>query len=152
MSVRRVAIDSEYDYASAFELSTVDSRPAEDWARATFEGAPGLIRRLLVLSWSVGLGLRLGPRPSREHVLGWSIIRSNAGSVELAARSRLMAARNVVDVTGSTVRWTTTVQFTRWPGRILWVVAAPIHHLVIARLLGRAGRTPYTPRSERDLT
>ncbi|MFF7725203.1 DUF2867 domain-containing protein [Streptomyces sp. NPDC008001] len=130
-------------YASAFELTApgAPSLTPEQWARAVFEGAPAPLRRLLVAGWSGVLGLGLGPRPSPGHVLGWLVSDSGAGSVTLDARSRLMAARNVVVTDGTRVVWTTLVRFERRTGGVLWGAAAPVHHAMVPRLLTRAARS-----------
>ena len=66
-----------YDYTDSFEapIATANDRTPEQWARAVFEHAPRPVRRLLVSGFRYGLGLRLGPRPSPEHVLGWEIVQ-----------------------------------------------------------------------------
>ncbi|RNF81257.1 DUF2867 domain-containing protein [Streptomyces botrytidirepellens] len=130
----------EPDYVSAFELTAPRARTPEQWARATFEGAPALSRWFLVRGWTLGLGLRLGPRTSPAHVLGWPLTDSGADSATLAARSRLVAARNVVVVDGARVVWVTSVRFHGPLGRVVWAVAAPVHHLAVPFLLGRASR------------
>jgi hypothetical protein len=122
-----------------------------------FEGAPGLLRPVLVAAWSVGLGLRLGPRTSAGHVLGWEIAHADAGTVVLHAGSRLLDAWNVVVAPGADgaadgaeggadggadLVWATFVRFDRPAGRLLWAAAAPVHHLVLPYLLRRAGRAP----------
>ena len=127
-------------YASAFELPIGARRflTPEQWARATFEGAPALLGVLLATAWRYGLGLRLGPRTSPDHVQGWLISNSGPGSITLETRSRLMVAHNIVAVSDSTVVLVTLVQFTRRAGRVLWAVATPVHNKVIPYLLGRA--------------
>src|ERR1700722_6642574 len=140
-----VAIQSRHDraaseYASAFELP-IGARKfltPEQWARATFEGAPASLRVLLVTGWKYGLGLRLGARTSPDHVLGWLISSSGPDSITLEARSRLMVAQNIVAVNDSTVVLVTLVQFNRRAGRALWAVATPVHIKVIPYLLQRA--------------
>jgi hypothetical protein len=127
-------------YASAFEVP-IGARKfltPEQWARATFEGAPAVLRAFLSTAWRYGLGLRLGPKTSPDHVSGWVISSSGPGSITLEARSRLMVAQNVVAVRDSTVVLATLVQFTRRAGRVQWAVATPIHNRVIPYLLGRA--------------
>ncbi|HEX3792805.1 MAG TPA: DUF2867 domain-containing protein [Pseudonocardiaceae bacterium] len=156
MSVRRIDATEQAgtiadpmadpDYSSAFELS----RPGADgwspvrWARVTWEDCPRGVRWFLLAGWSVVLGLRLGPRPSPAHVLGWSIVAETPTAIVLAARSGLLVAQNVVLVQDSRVVWTTVVRFQRWPGRLLWSLVAPIHHRMVPRLLsaaaGRVGR------------
>src|SRR5581483_4147909 len=96
--VRRLALTEELialapgpppDYADAFELATVEPMPrtAEQWARASLEGAPRLLR------WFVVLGWRLGPRRSAEHVLGWRLLQASPETALIEARSRLMTAQ-----------------------------------------------------------
>jgi hypothetical protein len=128
------------DYESAFELP-IGARKfltPEQWARATFEGAPATLRVLLVTAWKYGLGLRLGATASPDHVLGWLISSSGPDSITLEARSRLMVAQNIVAVSDSTVVLVTLVQFNRRAGRALWAVATPVHVKVIPYLLQRA--------------
>jgi Protein of unknown function (DUF2867) len=127
-------------YASAFALP-IGARKfltPEQWARATFEGAPSPLRVLLTTAWHYGLGLRLGAPASPDHVLGWVISSSAPDSITLEARSRLMVAQNIVAVSDSTVVVVTFVQFNRRAGRALWAVATPVHIKVIPFLLQRA--------------
>jgi hypothetical protein len=64
--------DPRSDYASAFELLIGARRflTPEQWARATFEKAPALLRLFLAVGWKYGLGLGLGARSSPDHVQG----------------------------------------------------------------------------------
>jgi hypothetical protein len=126
-------------FASAFEVPVGVRKflTPEQWARATFEGAPALLRAFLVIAWKYGLGLRLGPRTSPDHVQGWLISTSGPGSITLEARSRLMVAQNIVVVRDSTVVLVTLVQFIHRAGRVQWAVATPVHNRVIPYLLGR---------------
>ncbi|MFG2628469.1 DUF2867 domain-containing protein [Streptomyces sp. NPDC048473] len=166
VEVPRVAAAAEEElaagagYASAFELPVADarSRTPEQWARAVFEDAPVLLRGFLVLGWSLVLRIRLGPRPSPGHVLGWTVSDSAADSdtgrdagtgtdegpgsntTTLAAPSPLITTRNVAVVNASTVVWVTFVRFDRRIARPVWAMIAPIHHLAIPYLLRRAGR------------
>lgn len=128
------------DDCCAFELpvSGGAARTPEWWARATFEGMPNAPRRAVVAGWRLGLGLRLRPAPDR--VLGWSIAASTADSVTLEATSALLAARNVVRVSPVAITWITTVDYRRPLGRLLWSVAAPVHHRTLPILLTRANR------------
>ncbi len=127
-------------YASAFELSrpATDTRSPEQWARAVWEQAPPPLRRLLVVGWRLGLGLRLGPPDTPTHVLGWAVTSTTERAVVLDAQSRLMTARNVVELRSTQVRWTTFVRFDRRPAGMLWFLAAPVHHVMIPYLLRRA--------------
>lgn len=60
------------DYADLFSTKTSDiaGRLPEAWARAPLEDTP--TGRSVPAVWR-GLGLRLGPRPSPDHVQRWRI-------------------------------------------------------------------------------
>jgi hypothetical protein len=130
------------DYASAFALTIPDADPhtAEQWARTTFEGAPKALRWFLLFGWTTVLRLRLGPRPSPEHVLGWTITAAAPGTVTLEVSSALITARKVIDVGPTQVTMTTVVHYERPLGRLVWSSLAPVHHLTEPLLLTRAGR------------
>jgi hypothetical protein len=59
-------------YAAAFALTTdaAETRTALQWAREVFEGAPAALCWCMTFAWRRALGLKLGPRPSDDHVLG----------------------------------------------------------------------------------
>jgi hypothetical protein len=134
--------DSDYTYACELTTSTTDDRSAEQWARAVFEGAPRLFRWFIVTGWIVGLGLRLGPRPSPSHVLGWRILSAAPTAIVLGVESFLLSAQLVVQVQNSRVLHTTFVRYERRPARILWAAAEPVHRRVIPYLLGHAATNP----------
>jgi Protein of unknown function (DUF2867) len=125
--------------ASAAEAGT---RSPELWARAVFEGAPLPVRWFLLAGWRAVLGLRLGPRGSPGHVLGWRIVAAETGAVRLELRSRLMVAQLVLRLERSEAVLTTLVFYHRAAARPLWAVVAPIHRLIIPYLLNRAASRP----------
>ena len=55
-----------------------------------------------------------------------------------AAGSPLLKAQNIVAVGDDVVVWVTEVRFESPLGRVLWGLAAPVHHLTIPFLLTRA--------------
>jgi hypothetical protein len=112
-------------------------------ARATWEGAPRAVRWFLLTGWLAGLGLRLGPRPSPDHVLGWAIESATPAEIVLEARSWLIEGRNRVRVEGTRVRCTTDVRYERRLGRAVWALAVPIHLRMIRYLLERAAGRPH---------
>jgi hypothetical protein len=138
-------------YASAFALpltSADQQHPAEWWARAVFEGAPTVLRAVIVVGWRLFLGLRLEPPDAPAQVLGWRIESdtesdtenhiAQGGSITLSASSPLLRAENMVAVDETVVLWITVVHFERRLGQVLWTVASALHHMVIPFLLGRA--------------
>jgi hypothetical protein len=132
----------EPDYACAFRSAhpPTDTRSAEQWARVVFEGASRPVRLFLTLGWRIVLGLRLGPYPSADHVLGWRIGASEPGLIVLDQRSRLITAHNVVEVDGASICWTTFVKYRHPAAPAVWALVKPFHVLTIPRLLRRAGR------------
>jgi hypothetical protein len=143
---RRVAVPDGWarradgDYAAAFEIPIGERRflTPEQWARATFEGAPSLLRLLLTFGWRFVLGLRLGPEGSPLSIAGWRIESSAADALTLQADSPLLRAHNTVRVSDSAVVVITDVHFERRAGRVLWAAVAPIHHRVMPFLLTHA--------------
>lgn len=132
-----------YDYVSVFELSTPTPQvlTPEQWARATWETAPRLVRLLMAVGWRFVLGLRLGPTGSPRYVLGWLIAASDERSIVVEASSPLISTRNALVVDGVGVRWFTAVRFDGRGAAPLWSLVAPVHHALIPYLLTGASRS-----------
>ena len=135
------------DYAAAWEVPVTDGdeRGAEDWARATFEGAPPALRAFIVAGWTTVLGLRLGPRPSPDHVLGWPIVDAAPARLVLETGFRFGTAQNVLRLDGGRVLLATLVRYEKRGGRTAWSSAAPLHHRIVPYLLGRAASDRPSP-------
>ncbi len=128
------------DYADAFlvECPPAPDRTAEQWARATLEGAPAAMRNRLRWGW-FALGLKLGPPDAAELVLGWPVRRSTPDSVRLGAGSRLgMPAELYVERGADTLLIATLVHQRNPLARALWASVAPRHRQVVPSLLERA--------------
>src|SRR5581483_9101864 len=127
------ATDNQPDYMDAFEVSKLgtDTRTSEQWMRAVFESAPHPVRWFLLLGWRWVLGLRLGPRPSPDHVLGWRIVSTEPDSIHLELSSALMVARLSLRVASSTTIWITSVHYTRSLARPIWTAVGLIHRQMI---------------------
>lgn len=148
---RAVGPLSEADYAASWEVSIPngDSRSPEQWARSTFEDAPRALRGFIVAGWIAGLGLQLGPRPSRDHVLGWKIVTATRDHIHLSVESVLLGtAHLVVQADGSRVLLTSVVRYEKRGARAIWSAVQPLHHRVIPYLLGHAAS--HTHRRELD--
>lgn len=126
-----------YTYACVIDTAVMGVS-AEEWARATFEGAPPPVRLVIVAGWRLALGLRLVPRTSPSSVLGWRILSSTTPAVVLTTDSPLLTARLVVQVEGARVVHTTLVRTNCRLGRVVWAAATPIHQLAIPFLLNHA--------------
>jgi Protein of unknown function (DUF2867) len=129
------------DYSDNFEARTGGAdRSAEQWARAMFEGAPVGMRTFLVRTWPL-FGVRLGPLHTADYVLGWRIVKNTPDFVVLQVRSAAgVTVRLVVQAGEGSVLAGTFVRCEGLPGRVLWFAIAPIHRLVMSRLLGEATR------------
>lgn len=132
-----------FDYADAFEIDLPkgDERSAEEFARCALEQAPGGIRVSVRTVHRHVLRLRLGPRSSQEHVLGWRIAVSKPDVLQLEAVSPLLGRAVLIvrrpDPTRLSV--TTYLFHTRQTvGRFVWTVVGPLHRLIAPYLLEHA--------------
>jgi hypothetical protein len=147
---RRVEVTEEAtnfgstDYASAFEVTVrgTDVRSPEQWARAIFEEAPKAMRWFVLVGWKYVLGLRLGPRLSPSHVLGWKIVSMAPDTIVLDSRSALMTAHKVLRVHSTRIVVTTFVRYERRPAQPIWLAVAPVHHRTEPYFLGHAAAHP----------
>ncbi|HSZ14566.1 MAG TPA: hypothetical protein VK790_11090 [Solirubrobacteraceae bacterium] len=126
----------------SYELRIDDaaSTTPEQWARATFEGAPTPIPWFLALGFELGLGLKL-QRREPDRVLGWQTHTEPANTVTLAASSPLIDGYNVVTVSDACVVWTTLVRYRKGIGRPIWRLTEPLHRVLLPYILSHAGRT-----------
>jgi len=145
--IRALDTLAEPDYAAAWEVTIADgdARSAEQWARATFEDAPRALRAFIVTGWRVGLGLRLGPRPSPDHVLGWKIVTAAANPIVLSVQSALLgSAHLVLRVEGSRAVLASFVRYEKLGARPIWSATQPIHHRIVPYLLRRAASRSHS--------
>jgi hypothetical protein len=136
---------AEPHYAAAWEVATADgdTRDAEQWARATFEDAPPALRRFIMTGWIAGLRLRLGPRASPDHVLGWRIVTTTPEVIILSVQSALIGtAHFVLNLEGSRVLLTNFVRYEKPAARPIWATVQPLHHQIVPYLLGHAASHP----------
>jgi hypothetical protein len=142
---RAVDTLAEPHYAAAWEVTIADgdARSAEQWARATFEDGPQALRAFIVAGWTGGLGFRLGPRPSPDHVLGWRIVTAAPDLIILSVQSALLGAAHIVlQVESSRVVLASFVRYEKRMARPIWSAVQPVHHRIVPYLLGRAALWP----------
>jgi hypothetical protein len=130
--------DPDYTYRCQVDVRPGDDRSAEDWARSVFESCPRVLRAGVVAGWLAGLGLRLAPRSSPSHVLGWDIVANEPEATVLGVGSRWLTPRLVIRIADGHAVHATFLRYDRWVARLLWAVARPIHELVVPYLLRRA--------------
>jgi hypothetical protein len=139
-AVRVIDPLTDPDYTDAFEADTSSAKPRspEQWARATFEDAPAAMRWFLRASWRVGLGLRLGPQHSSDHVLGWHILDRAASSVTLELYSWFLACHLVFWLEGTKLVFSTSIRYERKIGAVTWPPASIIHRRIVTYVLQHA--------------
>jgi hypothetical protein len=132
---------SDPDYSDRFEAprSNDDTRPAVEWFQAAFEGAPFITRSVLLTGWRIVLLMRLAPRDSPGHVLGWLIVADEPALAKLHAESPLMRATlSVSTATNSSAVWTTEVWYKRTIARPIWLVVGLVHRRIVPHRLKAA--------------
>jgi hypothetical protein len=131
---------SDPNYTCAFEIDEQpdDTRTAEQWLRAMLEGAGPALRSFIVTGWLGVLRLRLGPRPSNDHILGWKILSATPTKIVIGVEGSTLSAHQVVQCQDSKVVHVTIVHFDRSVAKAVWAVAAPIHVRTIPHFMNQA--------------
>jgi hypothetical protein len=136
---RILAVETFADpsYTCAFEIAApaTSTRSAEDWLRGIMEGAPRPMQWFILAGWVTALRLRLGPRPSPDHVLGWKILSASPTEIVIGVAGCLLSAHQVVEVQDGSAVHATIVRYKRPAARALWGMAAPIHIRTIPYLM-----------------
>ncbi len=137
------AAPREHDFACAYEIAIArdDNRSSEQWARAVWEGAPAPLRWFMLAGWRLVLGLRLGPRHSPDHILGWRIADRGPGETVCQLHSGFLDAHNVFGKADGMLVWSTFVTYRRPMARLIWPPAALLHRL-LARIALRRAASP----------
>ncbi|HEV3322066.1 MAG TPA: DUF2867 domain-containing protein [Solirubrobacteraceae bacterium] len=137
----------DYDYDDSFTAprAAADDRTPEQLARAVFEDAPRPVRWFLVSGFRYGLGLKFGPRPSPEHVLGWAIIDRSPDSVTIESRLWFLTSRLVFRTEPSRVMYSTYVRYDRRIAAIIWPPVSMLHRQIVPRMLRHAARRAQGP-------
>jgi hypothetical protein len=139
-TTRSTAAPQEYDFACAYEVAIRpdDTRSSEQWARAVWEGAPAPLQWFMLFGWRVVLGLRLGPRPSPDHILGWRIVDRGSDETVCQLRSGFLNAHNVFRKVDGAFVWSTLVTYERPVARVIWPPVSLVHRLLVRLTLKRA--------------
>ena len=140
-------ITHPYDYADSFEIDvpSTESRTPEQLFRAALDRplASGL-RWVVPLVHRRLLALQLAPRASGGHVLGWSILASDADVVHLYAGGTLLDGAIVGRrLTPERLSFSTFVRYRR--GRLtrsIWAIISPLHRAVAPFLLEQGASAP----------
>jgi hypothetical protein len=136
-----------YDYTDFFEapIAKANDRTPEQWARAVFEDAPRPVRWLLVNGFRYGLGLRLGPRASPEHILGWEIVDRKLDSITIESSSWFLTSRLVFRTEDSRVTQSTLVRYDKLIAAVIWPPVSILHRQIVPRILRHAAARAPAP-------
>ena len=132
------------DFACAYEIAVAsdDHRSSEQWARAAWEGAPAPLRWFMVAGWRLVLGLRLGPRHSENHILGWQVIDRRPDETVCQLRSGFLDAYNTFRLVDGRLVWSTFVIYDRPIARVIWPPVSLLHRPLVRFALRRAALHP----------
>ena len=130
------------DFACGYEIDVApaDDRSAEQWARAAWEGAPAPLRWFIVTGWRLVLRLRLGPRPSPDHILGWKILERRADETVCQLRSSFLNAYNTFRRVEDRLVWSTFVIYDRPIAKVIWPPVSLLHRPLVRVALRQASR------------
>jgi hypothetical protein len=130
------------DFACAYEvdIASDDKRSPEEWARAAWEGAPALLRGFMLVGWRFVLGLRLGPRTSPEHILGWHITKRSPEETVCQLSSNFLDATNTFQRVDGRLVWSTVVTYDRRVAGVIWPPVSLLHRPLVRIALRRASR------------
>lgn len=95
----------------------------------------------MVAGWRFVLRLRLGPRDSPDHILGWRVIHRDEQKVLCRLDSPLLTAENTFQLVDGTLVWSTFVSYRRRGVRYIWIPAALIHRVLVRISLRRVAST-----------
>jgi hypothetical protein len=132
------------DYVDVFEVPvrSTDSRTAEQAFRDALEQTPSALG--VAVGWIHRhlLGFQLGPFSSPEHVIGWSITRSDTDEIVLAANGPLMHGQlDMRRHDGRRAVLTTRLHYRhKITGRMVWAAVGPLHRTIAPQLMKRTAR------------
>jgi hypothetical protein len=92
----------------------------------------------MVAGWRFVLGLRLGPRPSQDHILGWQIVERDPDRTVCQLHSILLTARNTFRKADGRFTWSTFVTYERPIARIIWPPVSVVHRILVRVSLRKA--------------
>ena len=115
-------------------------RSSEEWARAIWEDGPLALRWFMTLGWRWLLGLRLGPRQSPNHILGWNIAERGPDRTVCQAQSWFLSTYNTFVRRDDQLVWSTYVFYDRPIARLVWPPASLVHLPIVRISLALAQR------------
>ena len=96
----------------------------------------------MVAGWRFVLGLRLGPRRSPDHILGWHVIDCRPDETVCHLRSGFLDAHNTFRLVDGQLVWSTFVTYERPIARVIWPPVSLLHRPLVRFALRRAALHP----------
>src|SRR5919106_4337361 len=135
--IRRANTLANSDYVDVFTIAVREAKDhsPEEWARAALEHTP--TGRSAPSLWR-SIGLRLGPRPSAQHVQGWTITGRAEDWIRIEAASWFMTANAVVKVDEGQVSAALFVRYDQPIAAVIWPPVSVMHRHAMPTLLRQA--------------
>jgi hypothetical protein len=142
-AIRRLDTLVDPDYTDLFTAAPihVTAKSPEGWARAIFDGAPAALRLLIPVVHRWLLGLRLGPRSSPAHILGWKISDRGEDYVTLEVACWFMTPHLLLKTEDNQISVATLICYDRSAARCIWPPVSIVHRHVGIALLRHALRS-----------
>jgi hypothetical protein len=135
--------ETDADYTDVFEVSLPqgDSRTAEQAFRDGLGDNPGARGSLVLWIHRHVLRFRLAPYSSPDHIIGWSVVRSDHDEIVLTARGPLMRGQLALRCRDGRAILTTRLHFFhKFVARVVWAIVGPLHRAVAPRMMERSAR------------
>ncbi len=136
--------DDADDYVDAFEAPIFDGdiRTAEQAFRDALADKPGAGENVVLWIHRHLLQFRLGPYSSPQHLIGWTIVRSDRDEIVLAADGPLMCGQlRLHREDGPRAVLTTRLRYHhKIAAGTVWFVVGPLHRILAPRLIQRSAR------------
>ena len=144
-ALKRIAAEAVADdYVDTFDAPLLDgdTRTAEQAFRDGLGHGPSLGGNAVMWIHRHILRFRLGPSSSPEHIIGWTVVRSDRDEIALAADGPLMRGQLTLRrEDGSRAVLTTRVRYhQRIAASAVWFVVGPVHRIVAPRLIQRSAQ------------
>ena len=138
-AIRAAVTIAEPDYADTVMVATgvTEDVSPEVWARTVLERTS--TGRSAPTLWRL-LGLRLGPRPSTDHVQGWRIAGRGSDWIRLEVTSWMMTAEAVVHVADGKVSLSLFVRYDQPVAAFIWPPVSVMHRRVVPVMIHQAER------------
>jgi hypothetical protein len=122
------------DYVDVFTAtaSGATDRSPEEWARALLEETP--TGRAAPALWR-SVGLRLGPRPSAEHVQGWRIAARGDDWIRLETASWFMTAHRIVHTHDHQLSLALLIRYDHPIASLVWMPVSAMHRRAVPVML-----------------